>query len=106
MEKRLKEVKEMQKQLLSRIIGMIIVESFCIVCSAYLCSTGTILGWTLGLFMIFSTCITARDVVKYIKAYRIGQKTVKVAEMFVAMKQKIKETEPIKLDDLDKMDEN
>ena len=106
MEKHLKEVKEMQKQLLSRIIGMIIAEVFCIVTSAYLCSTGTLLGWTLGLFMIFSTCMYMVDVVKYIKAYRVGQMTVKVAEMFEALKEKINEKEPIKLDDLDKYDEN
>ena len=105
MEKHLKDVKEMQTQLLGRIIGMIIGEVFCIVCAAYLCSTGTILGWTLGLFVILSTCAQTRDVVKYIRAYRIGQKTVKLAEFVVGIKQRIKEAEPVKLDDLDKWDE-
>lgn len=106
MEKQLKEVKEMQTRLLGRIIGMMIGEVFCIVCSAYLCSTGTILGWTLGLFMIFSACITMSDVMKYIRAYRIGQKTIKLAEFIVSVKQRIEEAEPVKLDDLDKWDEN
>lgn len=105
MEKHLKEVKEMQTQLLGRIIGMMIGIAFCIVCSAYLCSTGTLLGWTLGLFMIFSTCITMKDVAKYIRAYRIGQKTIKLAELVVGLKKKINEAEPVKLDDLDKWDE-
>lgn len=105
MEKQLKEAKEMQEQLLGRIIGMMIGEVFCIVCSAYLCSTGTILGWTLGLFMIFNACTSMSDVVKYIRAYRIGQKTIKLAEFVVGIKQRIKEAEPVKLDDLDKWDE-
>ena len=103
MEKQLKEAKEVQMQLLGRIIGMIIGELFCIVCSAYLCSTGTILGWTLGLFMIFSICISTSDVVKYIRAYKIGQKLIKLGEF---VKQRMDEAEPVKLDDLDKWDEN
>lgn len=102
MEKRIKEAKEVQMQLLGRIIGMIIVELFCIVCSAYLCSTGTILGWTLGLFMIINVCISMSDVVKYIRAYKIGQKLIKLGEF---VKQRMDETEPVKLDDLDKWDE-
>lgn len=105
MEKQLKEVKEMQKKLLGRIIGMMIGEVFCIVCSAYLCSTGTLLGWTLGLFVVFSACINMSDVAKYIRFYRIGQKTIKLAEFVDGIKQQIEETEPVKLDDLDKWDE-
>lgn len=102
MEKKLKEAKEVQEQLLVRIIGELFCIVYCIVCSAYLCSTGTILGWTLGLFMIFSVCISMSDVVKYIRAYKIGQKLIKLGEF---VKQRMDEAEPVKLDDLEKWDE-
>ena len=45
------------------------------------------------------------DVAKYIRFYRIGQKTIKLAEFVDGIKQQIEETEPVKLDDLDKWDE-
>lgn len=101
MEKHLKEAKELQTQLLGKIIGMVIGIAFCIVCSAYLCSTGTLLGWALGLFMIFNTCITMKDVAKYIRAYQIGKKIIKMAEFIVS----VNKAEPDKLDDLEKWNE-
>ena len=105
MEKQLKEAKEMQKNLLNMIICKMISEAFCIVCSAYLCSTGTLLGWTLGLFIAFGACINISEIVKYIRMYRIGQKIIKLAGFVDGIKQQIKETEPVKLDDLEKWDE-